>query len=199
MPEDQPTFASRGGFKLAAAVKHFNINVAGLVCADLGCSVGGFVDCLLQRGAARVYAVDTAYGQLAWKLRQDGRVTVLERTNALYVDPAEPCDLVTIDLGWTRQAKALPVAMRWLKPGGRIITLVKPHYEQPRTTARPKRAKGRALDPAEAERVLRNVLQQMPGFGVQVLDWIISPIVGSKGGNIEYLVLVEPLEAVPTP
>jgi predicted rRNA methylase YqxC with S4 and FtsJ domains len=101
---------SRGGDKLAAALDHFELDVARRVCADLGSHVGGFVDCLLQRGAARVYSVDTCYGTLAWRLRRDPRVVVLERTNAMHVSLPEPVDLITIDVGWTPQAKILPNA-----------------------------------------------------------------------------------------
>ena len=119
---DNP-FVSRGGLKLRCALDAFpeHAEPAGLWCADLGCSTGGFTDCLLQAGAERVFAVDTAYGELAWKLRQDERVTVLERSNALHVDvPAEVTDrggvdLVVIDLGWTVQAKAIPAALRWIQ------------------------------------------------------------------------------------
>ncbi|MEM1329300.1 MAG: SAM-dependent methyltransferase [Planctomycetota bacterium] len=123
-------FVSRGGLKLRHALDEFGIDPTGLRCADLGCSVGGFTDCLLHANAASVIAVDTAYGQLAYTLRRDTRVTVRERTNALHADPPEdPVDLVVIDLGWTPQRLVIPVALRWVRPGGRIITLIKPHYE----------------------------------------------------------------------
>jgi len=120
---DNP-FVSRGGLKLRHALDAFTTHTdpTGLWCADLGCSTGGFTDCLLQAGAERVFAVDTAYGELAWKLRQDDRVTVLERSNALHVDvPAEVndrggVDLIVIDLGWTPQSKAIPAALRWIQP-----------------------------------------------------------------------------------
>jgi 23S rRNA (cytidine1920-2'-O)/16S rRNA (cytidine1409-2'-O)-methyltransferase len=107
--------------KLQAALDTFSLPVEQRICADLGCNVGGFTDCLLKRGAQRVYAVDTAYGQLAWTLRNDPRVTVLERTNALHFDPAtlDPppaCDLVTIDLGWTRQSLAVPASLPTTTP-----------------------------------------------------------------------------------
>ena len=109
-------YVSRGGEKLAAALDHFDIDVADRVCADLGSHVGGFVDCLVQRGAARVYSVDTSYGTLAWKLRRDPRVVVLERTNAMHVVLPEPVDLVTIDVGWTPQSKILPGTAGLLRP-----------------------------------------------------------------------------------
>lgn len=111
-------FVSRGGEKLAAALDHFSLNVAGWVCADLGSHIGGFVDCLLQRGAARVFAVDTCYGTLAWKLRRDRRVVVMERTNAMHVALPEPVDLVTVDVGWTPQVQVLPNVVRMIGPRG---------------------------------------------------------------------------------
>ncbi len=107
-------YVSRGGDKLAAALDYFGLDATDRVCADLGSHVGGFVDCLLQRGAARVYAVDTCYGTLAWKLRRNPRVVVRERTNAMHVSLPEPVDLVTIDVGWTPQSKILPNAARLL-------------------------------------------------------------------------------------
>jgi 23S rRNA (cytidine1920-2'-O)/16S rRNA (cytidine1409-2'-O)-methyltransferase len=196
MAEPASPFVSRGGLKLQAALDAFGLDVSGFVSADLGCNVGGFTDCLLQRGAKKVYAVDTGYGALAWKLRQDPRVVVLERTNALHFNPGklpnfEGCDLVTIDLAWTRQSHALPAARSWLKPGGRIITLIKPHYE---TDARQGWLKRGVLDPSEAERVTHDVLASLPATGVTVHGHIVSPILGGAGkgkqGNVEYLALV---------
>ena len=181
-PSDSNPYASRGGLKLEAALDAFSLDPAGLTCVDLGCSVGGFTDCLLQRGAARVFAVDTAYGQLAWKLRNDERVTVMERSNALYTAPAAACGLAVADLGWTRQERLVPVALDWLEPGGRIITLVKPHYEAGR----------HPLEDDEAERVAREVLSVMPTLGVEVHGCIRSPIRGGKGGNLEFLALLRP-------
>lgn len=175
-------YVSRGGVKLAAALEGFELDVTGLICADLGSSTGGFVDCLLQHGAAKVYAVDTAYGQLAWKLRNDPRVVVCERSNALHLEPAEACDLVTIDLGWTKQAKAVPAALRWLRqtPQARIITLIKPHYESGE----------HRLDDQATEQVYRQILSELPTLGVHVLACLPSPIPGGKGGNREYLALL---------
>src|SRR5579871_1843402 len=122
-------FVSRAGLKLEFALDAWNIDVRGKICADLGSNVGGFVDCLLQRGAAKVYAVEKGYGVLEWNLRKDPRVAVFERTNAMHVMLPEPVELVTIDVAWTRQKNILPSAARLLAPGGRIVTLVKPHYE----------------------------------------------------------------------
>ncbi len=182
-PDPSGPYVSRGGVKLAAALDHFGLDVAGRTCADLGCSTGGFTDCLLQRGAAKVYAVDTGYGQLAWKLRNDGRVTVMERTNALHVEPAAACDVVVVDLGWTKQKLAIAAALRWLAPeeAGRIVTLVKPHYESGR----------HQLDDADADAIVQRVLAaDLPALGVEVLDTIRSPIRGGKGGNLEHLALL---------
>jgi 23S rRNA (cytidine1920-2'-O)/16S rRNA (cytidine1409-2'-O)-methyltransferase len=191
MAGEKGEFVSRAGVKLAAALERFGLKVGGYVCADLGCSVGGFTDCVLKRGAAKVYAVDTAYGQLAWTLRNDPRVVVMERSNALHVRPGELCDLVTIDLGWTVQAKAIPAALRWLKENevARIITLIKPHYESKGLALRGQR-KGK-LSEAEAEAIMREVVEGLPALGVEVVDWMVSPIAGGKGGNAEYLALVK--------
>ena len=296
-PDPASPFVSRAGLKLAHALDEFGIDVTGLICADFGCNIGGFTDCLLQRGAKLVYAIDTGYGTLAWKLRSDSRVIVMERTNALHAPPPaeekrgrEPfsekgsrplfCDLVVIDLGWTPQRLAVPAALRWLRPergpvaqasrlcegpaalrrpehsaetrtgetpvpppepretpmqppapgetpvpppepgetpvpptepgqaapSGRIITLIKPHYElepdEKRTLLR-----GGALEPADAERIVQRVLASMPTFGVDVIAHTRSPLHGRKSsrargadadpGNIEFLALLRPRAASP--
>ncbi|MBX3322851.1 MAG: methyltransferase domain-containing protein [Phycisphaeraceae bacterium] len=188
-------FVSRGGLKLRHALTVFAIDVSGLVCVDLGCSTGGFTDCLLRAGAERVYAVDTGYGVLDWKLRNDPRVRVIERANALHVPvPVDALerggvDLAVIDLGWTRQMHALPAAARWLCPGGRIITLIKPHYEQ--GTSR--RANEAVLADDKAEAVLATVLADMAQAGFEAQRVVESPIRGGKKlnkGNREWLALV---------
>ncbi len=194
--EPENLFVSRGGLKLAAALDAFTLDVRGFKCVDLGCNVGGFTDCLLQRGAVKVYAVDTGYGALAWKLRQDPRVVVMERSNAMHVEvPAGVAvDLAVIDLGWTKQKHAIPAAIRWLASAdkrGRIITLIKPHYE-----SETKLAAGGVLDEADAARITERVLGEMPGLGVRVVAHIQSPIrggagKGNKAGNVEYLALLE--------
>lgn len=186
--KDHP-FVSRGGLKLAHALDAFGIDVEGLVCADLGCSTGGFTDCLLQRGAARVHAVDTAYGELAWTLRQDPRVVVHERTNALHMEAAEPVDLVVIDLGWTRQERAIPVAVQWLKESGRIVSLVKPHYEIARARFE-ELAVGGVLPDDVAGQIAEKTVEGLGAFGAEVAGLVRSPIRGGKGGkgNLEWLV-----------
>lgn len=190
-----PSFVSRGGLKLAHALSDFSFSPGGLRCADLGCSTGGFTDCLLQSGAAHVYAVDTAYGQLAWKLRQDPRVTVIERSNALHVQPPHTVDLVVADLGWTPQRLLIPAALRWLTPTGRIISLIKPHYElrDLSPTALPR---GGVLDEASAQRIAEEAAASMPTLGTRVLGLTRSPILGGQhkgkgSGNAEWLVLLE--------
>jgi 23S rRNA (cytidine1920-2'-O)/16S rRNA (cytidine1409-2'-O)-methyltransferase len=127
-----PEFVSRAGLKLDHALEVFGMAVAGLICADLGCNAGGFTDCLLQRGATRVYAVDTGYGALEWKLRKDPRVVVMERTNAMHVVLPEKVAFICIDVAWTKQRNILPAAVKLLAEGGEIVTLIKPHYEAPR-------------------------------------------------------------------
>ena len=122
-------YVGRGGDKLEWAINEFSVDIDGLVCCDLGSNVGGFVDCLLQHGASKVYSVDTSYGTLAWTLRNDEKVIVMERTNALHVELPEPVDLITCDVGWTRQEKVLPKALTLLKPTGKILSLLKPQYE----------------------------------------------------------------------
>ena len=207
-------YVSRGGLKLAAALDAFALAPTGLVCADLGCNAGGFTDCLLRRGAARVFAVDTGYGMLDWKLRNHARVVVMERCNAIHLDPRtadsgadagvkpairkalagfEGCSLVVIDLGWTRQSHAIPAALRWLRAeaSAAVVTLIKPHYEAERSQLN----KG-VLAPADAEAVMRRVVDSMPSLGVRVERVIPSPILGGAGkgheGNVEYLALVRP-------
>src|SRR5690349_15375309 len=122
-------FVSRAGQKLAHALDHFAIDVVGCVCADLGSNAGGFVDCLLQRGAGKVYAIDTGYGALDWKLRRDPRIIVMERTNAMHVELPERVARVTIDVAWTKQRHILPAARRMIADDGIVVTLIKPHYE----------------------------------------------------------------------
>lgn len=189
-PPEEPTYVSRAGQKLHTALVAFELDPTGLTCADLGCSTGGFTDCLLRHGADHVFAVDTAYGELAWTLRQDERVTVMERSNALHTEPAATCDLITIDLGWTPQRLAIPAAGRWLKEGldGRIITLIKPHYEASKD-AMGRGRKGK-LDDALALQATEKALQDIALAGFKSLSHIPSPIRGGKGGNIEYLALL---------
>lgn len=175
-----PNYVSRAGDKLAFALEKFKISALGKICADLGCSTGGFTDCLLQLGAAKVYSVDTGYGVLAYKLRNNPRVVVLERTNALHVHLPEKMDLISIDVGWTPQRLILPHARSILKPGGEIVSLLKPHYE----------IKKARLNPEESEQIAQVVQREILASGSIICDLIKSPLVGQKGGNIEYLLHV---------
>ncbi|MEO1583379.1 MAG: TlyA family RNA methyltransferase [Planctomycetota bacterium] len=197
MSDPEHPYVGRGGLKLEHAIRHFRLDITGLACADLGCSTGGFTDCLIQHGAAHVVSVDTAYGELAWKLRTDDKVTVRERTNALHAEPDSRLDLVVIDLSWTPQRLALPAAAKWLAPTGRIITLIKPHYE---LTDAEKHAlpSGGVLEESDAERVVHRVLDDALQLGFRSLGVTKSPILGggkrskSKSrGNAEWLALVE--------
>jgi 23S rRNA (cytidine1920-2'-O)/16S rRNA (cytidine1409-2'-O)-methyltransferase len=168
--------------KLEAALRAFKINVTGFVCVDLGSHVGGFVDCLLKHGAAKVYAVEPGYGVLDYRLRKDPRVVVCERTNALHFERPEPCDLVTIDVGWTPQRFILPLARRLLKPsGGQVITLIKPQYEAPRRWLR-----GGVLVAEHVHEVLESCRREVRELGWNIAGELESPIRG-QGGNREWL------------
>ncbi len=175
----QPSFASRGGAKLAFALNHFEVDCADRVCADLGCNVGGFTDCLLQGGALRIYAVDTGYGELAWTLRKDERVVVMERTNALHVSLPEPVSLVTIDVAWTRQHLILPRAVALLQGSGVILSLIKPHYESP-----PARLRGGVLPDEWLAATLADVHERLAAAGLRFDEIVDSPLRGG-GGNRE--------------
>ncbi|MDG2291400.1 MAG: SAM-dependent methyltransferase [Phycisphaerales bacterium] len=194
-------YVSRAGAKLAHALDAFALDPTGLDCADFGCNVGGFTDCLLQRKAASVIALDTGYGVLDWKLRNDTRVDVAERTNVLHAPvPETGVDLIVADVGWTPQAKVLPIALKWLRPGGRIVTLVKPHYEHSARQRGRRQATG-PLDDAAARQELELVIEAVPSLGGHVLNTTDSPLRGAKssrgkgGGNMEFLLLIEVAQA----
>lgn len=177
------TYASRAGEKLEKALQEFNINVEGKVCVDLGASTGGFTDCLLQHGAKKVYSVEKGYGTVDWKLRNDERVVVMERTNALEVELPELVDVAVIDIGWTRQRLVIPKALSLVKDGGVIISLLKPHYEAERREL----YKGKVNEELLPQ-IVERVLKELP---VKVEKIIESPIRGEKGGNIEYCMLIK--------
>jgi len=180
-------YVTRGGLKLEHALAALGVEVKGRVCADLGSHEGGFVDCLLRHGAARVYAVDTAYGTLAWRLRKDPRVVVMERTNALHVRLPEPVALVTVDVGWTPMRHILPAARRLLAPGGRVLALVKPQYE-----ARASERRGGVVLDEHREAVLARVRAHVAEAGLALLAEVASPLRGA-GGNLEvFFLLAEP-------
>lgn len=176
-------YVSRGGFKLAAALARFPVPVQGAVCADVGASTGGFTDCLLQHGAARVYAIDVGYGLLDLRLRRDPRVVVMERTNARYLTTLpEPVHLVTIDVSFISVRLILPNAHCWLVPGGHAIILIKPQFEAGRSEVR----RGVVRDRAVHARVLRDLLTWSQGQGWWPRGLMPSPLLG-PAGNVEFL------------
>lgn len=185
-------FVSRGGQKLEHALKHFELDVNGLIAVDLGASTGGFTDCLLQSGAAKVFAVDVGHGQFAWKLRNDPRVTVMEKTNARYLDPGqfpELFDLAVIDCSFISLRQILPAAMRLLKPGGKIMALIKPQFEAGKAEA--DKGRGVISDPAIHERILRELRDFVSSeAGLCWRDVVESPLLG-PAGNKEFLAFIE--------
>jgi len=188
-------FVSRGGHKLEHALQHFHLDVTALTAVDLGASTGGFTDCLLQAGAAKVYAVDVGRGQLAWKLRRDRRVVVMEKTNARHLlpdqmpQPFKPVDLVVIDCSFISLRKILPPAVALLRATGKIVALIKPQFEAGKTEA--DKGAGVITDTAIHERVLRElqafVSQEMRLHWCGVTE---SPLLG-PAGNKEFLTLIE--------
>lgn len=180
------SFVSRGGIKLQAAIDIWKLKIDNFVCLDVGSSTGGFVDCLLQNGAAKVYALDTSYGELAWKLRNDPKVVVIERTNILHLESLpEPIDLITIDAGWTKLELVLKAVKKFLKDNGQIIALLKPHYEANKKDL----IKG-ILPPDLAEKIKDKVIQRIHNSEFYIHNSIPSPILGGAG-NREYLVLIK--------
>ncbi|MBV9842425.1 MAG: TlyA family RNA methyltransferase [Sphingomonadaceae bacterium] len=186
---DHP-WVSRGGVKLAHALDHFAIDPAGWAAVDVGASTGGFTDVLLSRGAARVYAVDSGTNQLAWKLRQDDRVVVLEKTNARHLTAAEvpePIDLVVCDASFIALEKVLPAALAFAKPAGWLVALIKPQFEAGRGEV----GKGGVVrDAAVHARVCDHVAEWVGGIGWQVAGIVPSPITGPEG-NIEFLIAAQ--------
>jgi 23S rRNA (cytidine1920-2'-O)/16S rRNA (cytidine1409-2'-O)-methyltransferase len=200
-PGDQITldagdkYVSRGGHKLEHALLHFQLDVAGLTALDLGASTGGFTDCLLQHGAARVFAVDVGRAQLAWKLRQDPRVVVMEKTNARRLTAAQmpppwsPAALAVIDCSFISLRNILPAAIDLLRPDGKIIALIKPQFEAGRAEA--DKGRGVIRDPAVHERVLDELQEFVRArTGVRWRDVVESPLTG-PAGNKEFLALIE--------
>lgn len=179
-------FVSRAGEKLAYALKEFQVNVQGKICADFGSSTGGFVDCLLQNGAAKVYAVETGYGVLDWKLRNDPRVIVKERMNAMHVILPEQTDILTNDTSWTKQEIILPNILKNLKEDGIILTLIKPHYE-----ADKRFLNHGVLSEEDAAKVTQEVVEKVKAMGLTVKGLVKSPLLGKKGGNSEYIAWVK--------
>ncbi len=179
-------YVSRGGFKLEKALRVFPISPEGLTCIDCGASTGGFTDVLLKNGAAKVYAVDVGYGQLAWSLRSDSRVVVMERTNARALTPEmfpDAMDMAVMDLSFISVRLVLPAVHTLLREGAPVVCLIKPQFEAGREDVG---KKGVVRDAAVHERVLRDFLEAAPGLGYSVMGLDYSPVRGPEG-NIEYL------------
>jgi 23S rRNA (cytidine1920-2'-O)/16S rRNA (cytidine1409-2'-O)-methyltransferase len=180
---EKPRYVSRGGFKLEHALDRFGVDVADMTVIDVGASTGGFTDCLLQKGAQKVYAIDVAYGELAWRLRQDSRVVVLERTNVRYLDSLpEPMDLATIDVSFISLRLVLPPVADLLRPDGEIVALIKPQFEAPRERV----ARGGVVrDPAVHRAVLEEVVGEAVDEGLRLRGLIPSSLRG-PAGNVEF-------------
>ena len=200
-PDDRLTldvdekYVSRGGHKLEHALRHFQLDVTGLMALDLGASTGGFTDCLLQHGAAKVFAVDVGRGQFAWKLRHDPRVVVMEKTNARHLtaaqfpQPFSPADLAVIDCSFISLRNILPAAIALLRPDGRIVALIKPQFEAGKAEA--DKGRGVISNPSVHERVLNELREFVRAqSGLRWQGVVESPLLG-PAGNKEFLALIE--------
>jgi 23S rRNA (cytidine1920-2'-O)/16S rRNA (cytidine1409-2'-O)-methyltransferase len=179
-------YVSRAGKKLEHALVSTNFNVNGLTCADFGSSTGGFVDCLLQHGAKKVYAVETGYGILDWKLRTNPNVVVMEKTNAMHVILPEKVDFISVDTSWTKLENIIPNVLSNLLPHGYIIALIKPHYESERHML----YKGK-LKEEYISKILDIVQEKLTKLELKILSLSESPILGEKGKNKEFLIFMQ--------
>ena len=189
-------YVSRGGVKLAGALGHYGLDVETQICLDVGASTGGFTDCLLQYGAARVYAVDVGYGQLAWSLRQDPRVLVIERTNIRHMPQEavpEPISVVTIDASFISLKLVVPAVIKFMQPDASILALIKPQFE----VGRDQVGKGGVVRNRELhQRVIADLTRHFIDIGLQCAEPMRSPIKGPKG-NIEYFILAKLSHSAP--
>ena len=195
---DGGDFVTRAGKKLDFALSHFSLSPAGLVCLDVGCAEGGFTDCLLRHGAAKVYAVDVAYGSFDWRLRHDERVVLLERTNARYLDGdkiPEAVDLVTCDVSFISIKKIIPALLPLVRPGGQFVLLYKPQFELPRDQVG---KNGIAKDPAYVADGLADMTAFLTAQGITIEGTAPSPLAGKKG-NVEWLIVGRGLPHTSTP
>ncbi len=186
-------YVSRGGLKLEKAMNSFPIALDGTVCMDIGASTGGFTDCMLQNGAAKVFSVDVGYGQFAWKLRQDPRVVCMEKTNIRYVTPediGEALDFASVDVSFISLTKVLPPARELLKDGAEMVCLIKPQFEAGREKVG---KKGVVRDPKVHEEVIEKIVGFATENGFQILGLDYSPVKGPEG-NIEYLVHIKKVD-----
>jgi 23S rRNA (cytidine1920-2'-O)/16S rRNA (cytidine1409-2'-O)-methyltransferase len=187
--KERPPFVSRGGEKLAGALSDFGLDVSNRIAADVGASTGGFTDCLLQNGVARVYAIDVGYGQLAHKLRVDERVIVIERTNARYLEAlAEPVNLVVVDASFISLKLLLPAIQKWLTPQADIIALIKPQFEAGKSDV----SKGGVVRDSDIHtRVILEIAHFAESLQFSVVGLTMSPIKGAKEGNTEFLIWLQ--------
>ena len=179
-------YVSRGGLKLEKALRDFGVDPTGFVCSDSGASTGGFTDCLLQKGAKKVFAIDVGYGQLAWSIRQDPRVVCMERTNIRYVTPedlGEPLDLSVVDVSFISLKIVLPAIQKLLKPTGQVLCLIKPQFEAGKEKVG---KKGVVRDPAVHQEVLQDFVALADSLHFTIRDLTFSPVKGPEG-NIEFL------------
>lgn len=187
--EDIP-YVSRGGLKLEAAVKHFDISFAGKTAMDIGASTGGFTDCMLQNGAVKVYCIDVGYGQLAWKIRQDPRVVLIERTNFRYLERdkvPDEIDFAVFDVSFISLDKVVPKALEFLNRGGEIAALIKPQFE----VGKGEVDKGGIVkDETKRLKAVETVRERLEALGLETVGVIQSPILGQKG-NVEYLIYLK--------
>lgn len=192
---ETPKYVSRGGLKLEKAMQEFRIELDGAVCMDIGASTGGFTDCMLQNGAARVYCVDVGHGQLAWKLRGDERVVCMEKTNFRYMQPEDiedALDFASVDVSFISLTKILLPARNLLKENARLVCLIKPQFEAGREKVG---KKGVVREPETHEEVIKKVLAYADMIGFEIKGLSFSPIKGPEG-NIEYLVFLEKKEGL---
>ena len=185
-------YVSRGGLKLAQAIKEFSLDIKEKVAMDVGASTGGFTDCLLQNGAKKVYAVDVGYGQIDLKLRNDDRVSVLEKTNIRYLEKSavqDNIDIATIDVSFISLLKVIPKVLEFLKPGGEIVALIKPQFEAGRKDV----GKGGVVKDEKIHlKVIENIKTGSGAMGLEVMGTTISPVKGPKG-NVEFLIYLKKL------
>lgn len=187
--ENREPFVSRAGRKLAPTLDHFGVDPKGRVCLDVGASTGGFTDCMLQRGATKVYALDVGYGQLDMGLRNDPRVVVMERVNARHLGPddlPEPMDLVTMDVSFISIVKVVPALVPHMAPGGLLLTLIKPQFEAGRRQV----GKGGIVrDPEVRQRVIDTRVEDLSQLGLEVLGVVDSPLAGMQGNREAFALL----------
>ncbi len=187
-------YVSRGGIKLEEAIRHFNITMREKIAMDVGSSTGGFTDCMLQHGASKVYCIDVGYGQLAWKLRQDPRVVLLERTNIRHLEKSripDEIDIATIDVSFISLKKVVPCVLKFLKENGEIIALIKPQFEVGKADV----GKGGIVkDEKKRLKAVERVKEELSSLNLEISGVIRSPIAGQKG-NIEYLIYMKKSKA----